>query len=233
MKTLELRHESASALLADAENLKKARAFVRGAHELEVRERCRLELVHPEHGGRLALDAEAVWVGPDGVGLELVELDDELRAQIAAFAEPDRADEVRSPARGPRNLHERMRSLSLREREEIARHGALPERVALERAYGGAVWEGLLQNPQLTPPEVARIAKNGTLPKPLVAGIVANASWLANPEVQRALLGNPRCGGQHLERVLRALKPVELVRLAQHCPYRQEVRSLAQKLLNR
>lgn len=53
------------------------------------------------------------------------------------------------------------------------------ERVALERAFGGAVWEALLQNPQLTATEVAHIAKNGTLPKPLVGAIVANAGWPA------------------------------------------------------
>jgi hypothetical protein len=43
--------------------------------------------------------------------------------------------------------------------------------------------------------------------------------------VQRALLSNPRCGGAHLDRVLTAMKPADLQRLAHQCPYRQEVRA--------
>jgi hypothetical protein len=231
--TLELRYESLDALRADVDaNLKKARAFVRGSHALGERERCELVLVHPQHDGRLTLQAEAVWVGPDGVGLELLEFDS-AKPSIEAFAAEGSAADAETDEganRQVRNLHDKMRHLSLREREEIARRGSLSERVALERAFGGAVWEGLLQNPQLTPPEVMRIAKNGTLPKPLVGIIVGNASWLANAEVQRALLGNPRCTGANLERVMRALKPAEVVRLSQVCPYRSEVKAMAQKL---
>ncbi len=123
------------------------------------------------------------------------------------------------------NVHERVRGLTARERDDVARRGTMPERVALERAYGGAVWEGLLQNPGLTVVEVAKIARNGTLPRPLVNTIVSNAGWLASTEVQRALLSNPRCGGSHLDRVLGAMKPADLARLAHQCPYRQEVRA--------
>jgi hypothetical protein len=133
-------------------------------------------------------------------------------------------------ARQARNIHEKVRHLSTREREEMARRGQMAERVALERAFGGVVWEGLLQNPQITPAEVARIAKNGALPKPLVGIIVGSSAWLASGEVQRALLSNPRCTGPHLERVMRSMKQMDLARLAQHCPYRQEVRSTAQRL---
>jgi hypothetical protein len=124
-------------------------------------------------------------------------------------------------SRPPRNVHERIRQLSLRERETVGRSGTLTERVALE---------ALLQNPQLTPPEVARIAKNGSLPIPLVSVIVNNASWLATGEVRRALLGNPRVSGQNLERVLRAFPKSELKQVAQMSAYRSEVRSAAQRL---
>jgi len=132
--------------------------------------------------------------------------------------------------RATRNVHERVRQLSLREREAMGRSGTLAERVALERAFGGSVWEALLQNPQLTAPEVARIAKNGSLSVPLVGVIVSNASWLASGEVRRALLGNPRVSGQNLERVLRAFPRGELKQVAQMSAYRSEVRSAAQRL---
>ena len=130
-------------------------------------------------------------------------------------------------------MHERVRGLSIREREQMARQGALTERVALERCYGNAVWDGLLQNPQLTPSEVARISKNGTLNRPLVQAIVGNAAWLAVPEVQRALLGNPRVGGPQLDRVLRAMSRGDLERLLSLNVYRAEVRQAAAKLLGR
>jgi len=144
-------------------------------------------------------------------------------------AEP-RSERRRPEDAAPRNLYERIRGLSLRERETMARQGTLPERIALERTFGSVVWEGLLQNPLLTPPEVAKIAKNGSLPRPVVAVVVQNAGWLKNPEVQRALLGNPRVSGADLDRVLRLMTRADLDRVASLTAYRSEVRQAAKKL---
>jgi hypothetical protein len=152
-------------------------------------------------------------------------------------------DDVRDGGGGPegegseeerqrhRNVHERVRALSARERDDLARRGGMVERVALERAYGSAVWEPLLANPQVSGIEIARIARNGALPRPLVALIVSNAAWLTQGEVQRALLSNPRCGGRELERVLAVMKPADVSRIARgQSPYRPEVRQAAQRL---
>jgi hypothetical protein len=265
MKTLQLVYDSRERLALDCEqNLYKARAFVPGASGLDTRERCTLLIGVSSCDAEVSVEAEAVWSGPAGVGLELVGLGASKRAELEAFvrgaatdaaraeaasseqgsaepeesetpaADPDEGDDATAAGgRVPRNVYERIRGMSSREREETARHGSLAERVALERTYSGAVWEGLLQNPQLTQPEVARIARNGTLPKPLVTTIVANAGWLSNGEVQRALLSNPRCSGAQLERVLRAMPQSELARLSQHCPYRAEVRAAAARLVVR
>lgn len=252
MKELLLRYDSLEAFIADCENnLRKARAFVPGADGVAVRERCRLAIVHPQTNDRIDFAAEAVWIGPAGIGVAIVDLDAAARAKLDDFA--DSAAPVRDDAtpeaegegdpkqdvapraagegrgRGPRNLHERMRSLSIGQREELARHGTLAERVALERAFGSVVWEGLLQNPSISVAEVARISRNGTLPKPLVNVIVNNAGWVSTPEVQRALMSNPRCSGAQLERVVRSIPASELTRLAVHCPYRSEVRSMVRQ----
>jgi hypothetical protein len=231
MKKIVLRHADAAALLLDYEqNLRKGRAFAAAETGVTERERCELVIAHPERETEVAVAAEAVWIGPTGVGFEFVNFDAEAKKRLAEFI----ADEdVDADERNARNIHERVRKLTNREREELARRGSLPERTALERAFGGSVWEGLLQNPQLTPPEVARIARNGSLPKPLVTTIVSNAAWLASAEVQRALMSNPRCTGAQLERVLRSLKPAEVVRLSQQCPYRAEVRALALRLVGK
>ena len=68
---------------------------------------------------------------------------------------------------------------------------------------------------------------------PLVSLIVANSAWLAKPEVQRALLGNPRVGGSQLDRVLRAMSPADLSRVAQLSAYRMQVRTAAKRLLKK
>ena len=214
-------------------DLRHRRIFVPGLFSLRNREQCSLVIEHPT-GTSLTVAAEAVYVKTDepgaGVGLELIGLDAAMLTQLESFVRQPGA-EYPGAEKGPRNIHERVRQLSLREREIVGRTGVISDRVALERAFGGSVWESLLQNPQLTAPEVARIAKNGTLPIPLVAIIVANGSWLASSEVRRALLGNPRVSGAHLDRALKATPMVELRQISQMSAYRSQVRLAAKKLL--
>ncbi len=257
---LRLEFDSVEALQESYEsNLRKGRVFVPGEHGVAERELCEVVLVHPQSGATLTLVADAVWVKLDqpgpGVGVQFESFDDEQRSRLATFVRRDEpptesqaapcvqaesVDEAvaaapsgASRAPRPKNVHERVRALSLREREAVARQGTLPERIALERCYGASVWEPLLQNPQLTPPEVIRIAKNGNLPKPLVGSIVSNAAWVAKPEVQRALLSNPRVVGTNLDRVLRAMSQPDLARVAQQTNYRMPVRAAAKKLLRK
>ena len=247
---LELVPESVERLqqLFDSE-LRFRRVFVAGKFPITERERCALLLVHPL-GGRLSVEAEAVYINREetsaGVGLDLVGLDANRLALLEAFVrqtpQPDKDEPVepildRSPRKEDagqdsvaRNAYERIRGLPLREREKVARKGQLADRIALERSFGSTVWEGLLQNPMLTIPEVAQIAKKGALPQALVAAIVANAGWLSSGEVRRALLGNPRVSGAQLDRVLRATPRAELKQIAQVSPYRSQVRAAAKKM---
>lgn len=234
---LELAPESIEALRSCFEReLQHRRVFIPGSFTLNEQQPCVFVLIHPA-GPRFTIQAQVVYAKRDepfaGVGLELVGLDREQCAALSAFidapGEPSQAG--LDHARKPRSLYERIRDLSLREREQQARDGSLSDRVAIERTFGGSVWEALLQNPQLTAPEVAHIAKNGTLPVPLVGTIVGNASWLKSPEVRRALLTNPRVNGPHLERVLKAMPRFELKQLSQASSCRQQIRAAAKKLL--
>jgi hypothetical protein len=230
--------------------LRFRRAFVAGKFAVGERERCSLLVVHPL-GGRFSVEAEAVYINREdpgaGVGLDLVGLNAERLTLLETFVrlppqlpekdeavesapEPSRPKEDAVPDRAARNAYERIRGLPLREREKVARTGQLADRIALERSFGSSVWEGLLQNPMLTIPEVAQIAKKGALPQALVATIVANAGWLASGEVRRALLGNPRVSGAQLDRVLRATPKAELKQIAQMSPYRSQVRTAAKKM---
>lgn len=240
--------------LEDAESLRRLfesewrlrRAFVAGKYSLRERERCCLLIVHPR-GGSFAVEAEVVHIKAEepgaGIGLDLVGLNAGALADLEAFvrqaaeaqteeAPSGESDPAARSELGSRSIYARIRQLSFTERQKVARHGLLTERVALERTFGGSVWEGLLQNSSLTVPEVAQIAKKGTLPQPLVATIVANGGWLASGEVRRALLSNPRVSGPQLDRVLRATPKAELKQIAQMSPYRSQVRMAAKKLVS-
>jgi hypothetical protein len=129
------------------------------------------------------------------------------------------------------NAHERLRGLTLAQQLKVAHHGELSERIILERMYSKNVWEALLRNPRLTGPEVARIARMGTLPRPLMEIIVGNGGWLQIPEVRRALLSNPRLGTDQVVRILRLLPKHELKLAAMQTAYPHAVRDAAKRLL--
>ncbi|HEV8246824.1 MAG TPA: hypothetical protein VGP93_13695, partial [Polyangiaceae bacterium] len=124
MKTLELRPASPEALSAEhRDNLRKGRVFVAGASGVATRELCELVLVHPQHGGTLSLKAEAVWVGDSGVGLELVNVTEAVKRELDEFVAAPVAEQGGESTdddesnRPPRHVQERVRALSLRERD--------------------------------------------------------------------------------------------------------------------
>jgi hypothetical protein len=130
-------------------------------------------------------------------------------------------------------LHVRMRSLTSVEQRRVAQSGNLAERVMLERMYGPNVWEPLLASGRLSPPEVATIARKGTLPRPLLDAIASNAGWLASGEVQRALLANPRSSPMVIAKVLRMLPKHELARVPMQTAYPASVRQAAKEMIKR
>lgn len=140
----------------------------------------------------------------------------------------DGDDEARAP-----QLHERMRSLSSAEQQRMAATGSLQERTMLERLYGPNVWEALISSGRLSPPEVARIARKGTVPRPILESIGANGAWLQSTLVQRALLGNPRCPITLAQRVLSAMPKRDLQLVPQQAAYPAPIRQAAKAMLKR
>ncbi|HUJ63631.1 MAG TPA: hypothetical protein VLX92_34260 [Kofleriaceae bacterium] len=149
-------------------------------------------------------------------------------AEAAAPAEPAESEVERKFAL---NVQQRLRGLTLHQQLKVARHGEMAERIVLERLYGKNVWEALLHNPRLTGPEVARIARMGTLPRILLELIVGNGTWLQIPEIRRALLANPRMGTDQILRVLRLLPKPELKLAAGATAYPYAVRDAAKRML--
>ncbi len=228
------------------EQLSKRRAFLPGAGGVEAQMMCELVVRHGERSHRVA--AEVVYVKEEepgrGVGLQLGALDAAAMEALRAFVETCADDvgevteeteaaneEKEEKAAGVRLFHERMRTLTNVEQLKLAANGTLSERTAIERMYGPTVWETLLRNSRLTIPEVARIARKGTLPRPLVEAIAANGTWLAAGEVQRALLSNPRSTTATIARVLSVLPRGDLARATQQTAYPLAVRNAAKKML--
>ncbi len=192
-----------------------------------VHDRAPLEELGPVPlAGDARAEDRALTSAPESPRMAAAEPDD-VESPTDAGARGSADDE---PAR-PELLHERLRGLNAQEQHRLARGGTLPERVQLERMYGPAVWEALLQNGRITTPEVARIAKKGTLPRPLIELIGASAAWVAAPEVQRALLSNPRASATVITKVLRAMSRSDLQKVPQQTAYPQSVRLAAKKIL--
>jgi hypothetical protein len=218
----------------DADVVTKMEAFVRGERVSGVRD-C-VPVASSEQG----IETETANADPEAA--PVAKSQDDVEAEQEAASADDGAaldddpneDEPSSPtelqAQAP--PHERMRKLSLNEQQKIARSGDLNDRVMLERLYGKGVWEGLLHNPKLTVPEVARIARKGTAPRPLLDLIIDNNTWIQAPIVRRALLGNPRVSSEAILKLLRITPKHELKVIYKTTTYSTAVRESARKVLD-
>jgi hypothetical protein len=234
------------------DHLAKGRAFVPGDHDVTERAPCELVVEHRGRSHRLV--SEVVHVRREdpgrGVGLQLPKPDAAVVAALKALAdeppappespgEPEEPEEPEEPgAAAPdtaatASLQDRIRSLTGAEQLRLAASGNLTERTLLERIYGPTVWETLLRNPRLTIPEVARIARKATLPRPLVELVASTAPWLASGEVQRALLSNSRSSPTVIQKVLSAMSRHDLQLVPQQTAYPEAVRAAAKKRLGR
>jgi hypothetical protein len=158
-----------------------------------------------------------------------LEHEEELQFEESMPAPPTRGASVDLQSGASRQ--ERLRHLTLPQQLKLARTGELADRVAVERLYGKQVWETLLHNPRLSIPEVARIARKGTVPKPLLDLILENGAWVKADAVRRALLGNPKIGNDAILKLLRATPKHELKLIEKGTAYGPSVRESARKLL--
>jgi len=222
------KHELARDLVAGG-------VFVPGC-EVPLNEECELVMRGAED---VRVTALVVFKNAAGAGLQLLGCDAELKQRIAALANPPAVEAEPQPAAEaddepddiPKNVHERLRGLTLVQQLKLAREGELSERILLERFYGKNVWEAILRNPRVTGPEVARIARMGALPRPMIELIVGNGGWLQIPEVRRALLSNPRLGNDQIQRVLRLMPKHELKIASTQTAYPFAVRTAAKSML--
>jgi hypothetical protein len=175
--------------------------------------------------------AQLVQVPPSAEAAEAAEAAEDTDAAEAADDADDADDRDGAKKKFALNIHERLRGMTLADQIKTANSADPTTRMTLERLYGKNVWEALLRNPRLTAPEVARLARMGTMPRTLVEVIVSNGAWLQIAEVRRALLSNPRLGVDQIVRVLRMLNKNELKVASTLMAYPHAVRDAAKRIL--
>lgn len=223
---------------------------------LELNQHCELT-VRGLRGDELMLPARVVYVAPTGgAGLEVLGFSPAIKERLAELAIPpepppapepaaeaaqegdtegEDGDEVGDDGKPKKkfalNIMERLRGLTLAQQVRAANSSDPTTRITLERLYGKNVWEALLRNNRLTAPEVARMARMGTMPRVQLETIVNNGAWLQIPEVRRALLTNPRLGTDQILRVLRMMPKHELKVVSTMSAYTYAVRDAAKRLM--
>lgn len=242
----------AADLARERPNLERGSVAAAGAAGLALGACCEVEVAFPS-GERFACPARAVLASPAGMILAFEGHDRGALARLLAAPVTAPAAAVGAPAaepapgdgaepaepedepehHAPAHVHERLRGLSVVEQLKVAREGNLSERVVLERLYGKTVWEALLRNPHLTVPEVCRLARLGTMPRPLLELVVGNPAWLQVPQVRRALLANPRLSTDMVHKVLQLLPREELKVVPQTTAYPAAVRLAAKAMVHR
>jgi hypothetical protein len=219
-------------------NLERGSVVAAGVTGLVRGDFCDLELVFPSLD-RMTVPARAVLTAEASTVFAFEDFDRGLLARLLAApaaGEPAGAEAEQGEApqhAPPANVQERLRGLSVAEQLRVARDGGVTERIVLERLYGKTVWEALLRNAHVTVPEVARLAKMGTMPRPLLELIVASPAWLQVPQIRRALLTNPRLSQDLILRVLSALPRDELKVVPQITAYPAAVRMAAKAMAKR
>jgi len=221
---------------------------------------CELAIHHP-HGGEPLIVKATVMTSPEDQEREghvRLMLDDVSGAVLTAFVareaatpldvdalpvpdfddEDDDSEDAGSDtpegAKASLPPPQRLRALTHPEQVKLARTSrSLTERTALERILGKDGWEALLKNPFLTVPEVARIARKGTVPRPLIEQIVNNQSWARVAIIRRALLTNPKLTPEMITKILRLAPSHELKLILKQTAYPPTVRAAAERLFGR
>ncbi|HTM45054.1 MAG TPA: hypothetical protein VL137_08880 [Polyangiaceae bacterium] len=229
-------------------NLRHGRAFVAGASGVERLATCLLQLERMDTSAVLELNAQVVLVADSGPmrGVALQMNEGPWREQLAEFVkdvidegaegeqettpeggeeQDDDHDEQARP--GLMDRRAQIRRMSLAERSRVAHGSSLEDRVLLERIFGSSVWEMLLRSGTLTPPEIANIARKGSLPTPLLEMVVDNAGWIRQDVVRRALLTNVRTPPHCVIKILQAAPKAEVKLITESAgSYPSRVRSV-------
>lgn len=122
----------------------------------------------------------------------------------------------------------RIRRMNVRERMHLASKADRIERAVLLRDSSAQVLMGLITNPRIGADDIVQIIRNPQVSAGVLDRITRETRWLANSEIQKALVRNPKTPAPVAMRLVDALPTEELRWLAKmQSGVRENVRKAA------
>jgi hypothetical protein len=162
----------------------------------------------------------------------------EVQTQIADMLTFPRTHEVRplnekKPVQAkPPSLLQRIQTLSVGERLQLAMKGGREIRGILIKDTNKEVLLGVLENQKITESEIEMIAKSRSVPEEAFRRISKNREWLQNYAIAFALVTNPKTPPGIAVGLVSGLKTKDLVILEKNKNVPELVRSAAKRLLS-
>ncbi|MCP3978308.1 MAG: hypothetical protein GY716_03110 [bacterium] len=171
---------------------------------------------------------------PAGIGVELLDLDDEGRDTLESIVEGGKAcsivESIRRSARGNGvTLLQILRTRPVGQKVMLARIANSVEIDALIRDGNASVIERLLDSPRLNPNQVATILRNRTLPSKVVGLVRNEPRWLDHDEAVYLFCSHPRALLQDVKEELTRLTPPRLQQLARDMNINPQIRAAAKQ----
>lgn len=140
-------------------------------------------------------------------------------------------DEKRPRQAKPQNLLQRIQTLSVGERLQLALKGGREIRGILVKDSNKQVMLSVLENQKITESEVELIARSRSVPEEALRTISKNREWMKNYAVTYALATNPKTPPGIAVTLVSALKLKDLIILEKNKNIPELVRSASKRLL--
>ncbi len=131
----------------------------------------------------------------------------------------------------PQNLLQKIQSLSVGERLQLARKGGREIRSILVKDSNKQVMLSVLENQKITESEVEMIARSRSVYEDALRTISKNREWLKNYAITFALVTNPKTPPGISVTLISGLKVKDLVLLEKNKNVPELIRSSAKRLL--
>lgn len=123
--------------------------------------------------------------------------------------------------------------LSVAEKVRVARHGKRPARMMILKGLDKTLHVHVLNNPTVTPDEIAMMAGMSSLEPTVLRRIAMSPEYVRNTNVVRALITNPKLALPLVDKLLKHLPRDELARLTKSGKVRASVKQAIIKMLDR
>lgn len=178
----------------DAE-LSRGGLLVRGATVAGAQAGAACELVIEIEGSAPTEAPARIAAVVPGVGVAVMFDGGKAPAPLSELAEalrnPQQPEEAEEP-KASGNLFDRLKTMTVAEKMQLALTGSRDERVALLRDNQKTVHIFVLKNPRIGLDEVTAAAKNANVSPDALKMIADHREWSGNPTICTALVRNPK-----------------------------------------